>query len=99
MDDMLDNITLYWLTNTATSSARFYWENSDVSFAAIKLDLPVGVTVFPGELYTPPRKWAEEAFSHLVYWNNDVRKGGHFAAFEQPEIFTDEIRAFGRLFR
>ncbi|KOV69887.1 epoxide hydrolase [Streptomyces sp. AS58] len=98
LDEMLDDITLYWLTNSASSSARFYWENSDIDMTAVKLDLPVGVTVFPKEFYNPPRRWAEAAFSDLVYWN-EASRGGHFAAFEQPEIFTEEIRRFGRLFR
>ncbi|MDX3098393.1 epoxide hydrolase [Streptomyces sp. ME01-24h] len=98
MDEMLDDITLYWLTNTAESAARFYWENSDVTMNAVKIDVPMGVTLFPKEFYTPPRAWAEKAFSDLVYWNK-ASKGGHFAAFEQPKIFAEEVRAFGRLFR
>ncbi|MFG3662396.1 epoxide hydrolase family protein [Streptomyces sp. NPDC047706] len=98
MDEMLDDITLYWLTRTADSAARFYWENSDITMNAVKIDLPMGVTLFPKEFYTPPRAWAEKAFSHLVYWNK-ASAGGHFAAFEQPKIFAEEIRRFGRLFR
>ncbi|MEU1541972.1 epoxide hydrolase family protein [Actinacidiphila glaucinigra] len=98
MDEMLDDITLYWLTNTAESAARFYWENSDVTMNAVRIDVPMGVTLFPKEFYTPPRAWAEKAFSNLVYWNKAGR-GGHFAAFEQPKIFAEEVRRFGRLFR
>ncbi|MFD7409321.1 epoxide hydrolase family protein [Streptomyces sp. NPDC059866] len=98
MDEMLDDITLYWLTNTADSAARFYWENSDITMNAVKIDLPMGVTLFPKEFYTPPRAWAEKAFSNLVYWNK-ASAGGHFAAFEQPKIFAEEVRRFGRLFR
>ncbi|MFD7437975.1 epoxide hydrolase family protein [Streptomyces sp. NPDC059861] len=97
-DEMLDDITLYWLTRTADSAARFYWENSDITMNAVKIDLPMGVTLFPKEFYTPPRAWAEKAFSHLVYWNK-ASAGGHFAAFEQPKIFAEEISRFGRLFR
>jgi len=91
-DDMLDDITLYWLTNTATSSARFYWENADLAFFAVDIDIPVGVTVFPGEIYRAPRSWAERCYRKLVYWN-ETDKGGHFAAFEQPELFSKEVRA------
>ncbi|MFJ4467148.1 epoxide hydrolase family protein [Streptomyces sp. NPDC089424] len=98
MDEMLDDITLYWLTNSAESAARFYWENSDITMNAVKIDIPMGVTLFPKEFYTPPRAWAEKAYSRLVYWNK-ASKGGHFAAFEQPAIFAEEVRRFGRLFR
>ncbi|MFH8443333.1 epoxide hydrolase family protein [Streptomyces sp. NPDC018026] len=98
LDEMLDDITLYWLTNSAESAARFYWENSDVTMNAVEIDIPMGVTLFPKEFYTPPRAWAERAFSKLVYWNQ-ASKGGHFAAFEQPVIFAEEMRKFGRLFR
>jgi len=91
-DEMLDDIMLYWLTNSATSSARLYWENADLAFYAVEIDIPVGVTVFPGEIYRAPRTWAERTYRKLVYWN-EVDRGGHFAAFEQPEIFTREVRA------
>lgn len=91
-DEMLDDITLYWLTNTAASSARLYWENADLAFFAVDIDIPVGVTVFPGEIYQAPRTWAELCYRKLVYWN-EVDKGGHFAAFEQPALFTKEVRA------
>jgi pimeloyl-ACP methyl ester carboxylesterase len=96
-DEMLDDIMLYWLTNSATSSARLYWENADLAFYAVEIDIPVGVSVFPGEIYRAPRTWAERAYRKLIYWN-EVDRGGHFAAFEQPEIFTREVRAaFGGL--
>jgi hypothetical protein len=98
MDEILDDITLYWLTNTADSAARFYWENSDITMNAVTINIPMGVTLFPKEFYTPPRAWAEKTFSNLVYWNK-ASKGGHFAAFEQPRTFAEEVRSFGRLFR
>ncbi|MGZ3710189.1 MAG: epoxide hydrolase family protein [Bdellovibrionota bacterium] len=91
-DDVLDNITLYWLTNTAISSARLYWENN-LSFLDVKnVNIPVAVSAFPDEIYTTPRSWAERAFPKLIYFNK-VEKGGHFAAWEQPKLFTAEIRA------
>jgi microsomal epoxide hydrolase len=91
-DQMLDNITLYWLTNSGASSARMYAEHPGLTFAAVLVDIPVAVSVFPGEIYTPPREWAERTFSNMFYWNR-APKGGHFAAFEQPEIFVAEVRA------
>lgn len=91
-DEILDDIMLYWLTNSATSSARLYWENADLAFYAVEIDIPVGVTVFPGEIYRAPRTWAERTYRKLTYWN-EVERGGHFAAFEQPQIFTREVRA------
>nr|WP_272210250.1 hypothetical protein [Marinicella sp. W31]MDC2876117.1 hypothetical protein [Marinicella sp. W31] len=90
-DEMLDNITLYWLTDTAASSARLYGESFASDFSTQVLDLPVAVSVFPGELYRPLKVWGERAYSDLVYWN-EVNRGGHFAAFEQPEIFVTELR-------
>ncbi len=91
MDEMLDNISLYWLTNSGASSARLYAESFTTDFTTQKLDLPVAVSLFPGELYHPPRKWGERAYSKLYYWNEAAR-GGHFAAFEQPLLFTAELR-------
>lgn len=82
-DEMLDDITLYWFTNTGTSSSRLYWENKDNVFNAVDISIPVGVTVFPGEIYRAPRSWAEHTYHKLIYWN-EVEKGGHFAAWEQP---------------
>jgi pimeloyl-ACP methyl ester carboxylesterase len=90
-DAILDNISLYWLTNTAASSARIYWENKGASFSGGKLDLPVAVTVFPHEIYRAPKSWTEQTFTQLVYWN-EAERGGHFAAFEQPRIFVRELR-------
>ncbi|MER7682858.1 epoxide hydrolase family protein [Streptomyces sp. NPDC096934] len=95
-DDMLDDITLYWLTGTGASSARLYWEFYRSNHELTKLAMPVGVSVFPGELVHTPRVWAERAYSNLVYFNNNIAAGGHFAAFEQPALFTKEIRAFAR---
>ncbi|MGZ4319698.1 MAG: epoxide hydrolase family protein [Gaiellaceae bacterium] len=97
-DEVLDDITLYWLTNTATSSGRLYWENhgaSPTSAAAWKtaeISVPVGITVFPDDIYRPPRTWAQRAYPNLVYFN-EVDRGGHFAAWEQPQLFSEEIRA------
>jgi pimeloyl-ACP methyl ester carboxylesterase len=90
-DAILDNISLYWLTNTAASSARIYAENKGGSFAGGKLDLPVAATVFPHEIYRAPKSWAQQTYSNLIYWN-EAERGGHFAAFEQPEIFVRELR-------
>ncbi|TPG52640.1 epoxide hydrolase family protein [Sphingomonas glacialis] len=90
-DQMLDNIMLYWMTDTAASSARLYFESFTTDFSAQKLDLPVAVSVFPGELYRPLKIWGKRIYSNLVYWN-EVSKGGHFAAFEQPGIFVEELR-------
>jgi pimeloyl-ACP methyl ester carboxylesterase len=102
-DEMLDDITLYWLTNTATSSARSYFENDNNNFNAVnqktaEISLPVAITVFPGEIYRAPRSWAERAYSNLIYFH-EVDNGGHFAAWEQPEIFSTEIRAAFRSLR
>ncbi|RZT08401.1 Pimeloyl-ACP methyl ester carboxylesterase [Duganella sp. CF402] len=90
-DEMLDDISLYWLTNTAASSARIYWENSPSSFSGGRLDLPVAVSVFPKEIYRAPRSWAEATYPQMIYWN-EVERGGHFAAFEQPALFVAELR-------
>ena len=97
-DDVLDNITHYWLTNTGISSARLYWE-SHLAFFDIKgVDIPVGVTVFPDELYPAPQSWAEKAYPKLIHYNS-VPKGGHFAAWEQPESLSQELRATFRSLR
>ncbi|WP_019466695.1 epoxide hydrolase family protein [Dyella japonica] len=90
-DEMLDDITLYWLTNTSTSAARLYWENNANNFNAVDISIPAAVTVFPGEIYQAPRSWTERAYHHLIYFN-EVDKGGHFAAWEQPELFSEELR-------
>ena len=91
-DEILDNITLYWLTNTGVSASRLYWEYKGGFFNAKGVSIPVAVTVFPGEQYQAPRSWAEEAYPNLIYFN-EVDKGGHFAAWEQPQLFAEEIRA------
>jgi pimeloyl-ACP methyl ester carboxylesterase len=96
-DRLLDNITLYWLTATATSAARLYWEGQPAPFDQT-VDVPVGATIFPKEITRPERHWAELAYSDLRYWN-EVDRGGHFAAFEQPELFVQEVRNFFRLVR
>jgi pimeloyl-ACP methyl ester carboxylesterase len=97
-DDILDNITLYWLTNTAISSARLYWENKLNFFAPKQVTIPVAVSAFPDELYQAPRSWAERAYPKLAYYH-EVEKGGHFAAWEQPELFSSELRAAFQSFR
>lgn len=91
-DDILDNITLYWLTGTAVSSARLYWENKLAFFAPKDVRIPVAVSVFPDEIYAAPRSWAARAFPKLIHFNR-LPKGGHFAAWEQPAAFSAELRA------
>jgi pimeloyl-ACP methyl ester carboxylesterase len=97
-DDVLDNVTLYWLTNTGVSSARLYWENKLPFFAPVGVKVPVAVSAFPDELYTTPRSWAERAFPNLIHYNR-LDKGGHFAAWEQPMLLTSELRAAFRPLR
>ena len=97
-DDVLDDITLYWVTNTAISSARFYWESKFNLYNAANVSIPAGVSVFPGENYQAPRSWAERAYHKLIYFN-EVEKGGHYAAWEQPELFARELRAAFRTLR
>lgn len=97
-DEMLDDISLYWLSQTAASSARIYWENSPASFTGGRLDLPVAVSIFPKEIFRAPRSWAEQSYPRLIYWNEAAR-GGHFAAFEQSVIFVQELRAAFRTVR
>lgn len=96
-DDMLDAIMMYWLPATGASSARLYQESLGF-FKNIRIDIPVGVTIFPKELFRPSRRWAERVYPNLIYWNEAAR-GGHFAAFEQPEIFVTEVRTCFRLIR
>ena len=91
-DDVLDNITLYWLTNTGVSSARLYWENKLSLYNAADVSVPAAVSVFPGENYQAPHSWAEQAYHNLIYYNQPG-KGGHFAACEQPRLFSEEVRA------
>lgn len=90
-DELLDNIMIYWLTNSGASSARLYYE-SMASFRPINVDLPVGVSIFPKEIIKAPRKWAERVFSDIIHWN-ELDRGGHFAAFEQPGLFVSELRS------
>jgi pimeloyl-ACP methyl ester carboxylesterase len=91
-DDVLDNFTLYWLTNTAVSAARFYWENHLNLYNAADVSIPAAVSVFPGENYQAPRSWTERAYHQLIYYNR-ANEGGHYAAWEQPELFSQEVRA------
>jgi pimeloyl-ACP methyl ester carboxylesterase len=98
-DDILDNITLYWLTNTGVSAARLYWENKAEFFDAKNISIPFAISVFPDELYQAPRSWAERAYpSNLIHYNK-LDRGGHFAAWEQPQVFSEEIRASFRPLR
>jgi pimeloyl-ACP methyl ester carboxylesterase len=97
-DDVLDNITMYWLTKTAISSARLYWENKLGFFNVVGVTIPVGVSAFPHEIYTAPQSWSEKAYPKLVYYKkHDV--GGHFAAWEQPQLFSEDVRASFRSLR
>lgn len=96
-DEILDDVTLYWLTKTAASGAQLYWENNNNNFNAVEqktkdIKVPVAITVFPGEIYQAPKSWAERAYPNLIYFN-EVTKGGHFAAWEEPQLFAEELRA------
>ena len=96
-DEMLDDISLYWLTNTTNSSANLYWENNTNNFNVVEqrtteIKIPVAVTVFPGEIYQAPKSWTEKAYKNLIYFN-EVNKGGHFASWEEPQLFAEEMRA------
>jgi pimeloyl-ACP methyl ester carboxylesterase len=100
-DELLDNVMLYWLTGSAASSARLYWESFDRKpgrSAPRPVEVPTGCSIFPKEISRIPRRWAETGFADIRYWN-ELDRGGHFAAFEQPELFVDELRAFFRLVR
>ena len=99
-EELLDNVMFYWLTKSASSSARLYWESFG-SFGGNpeeKLEIPIGCSIFPKEISRTPRSWAEQVYSNIVYWN-ELEKGGHFAAFEQPQIFLDEIRKSFKLMK
>ena len=91
-DDVLDDITLYWMTNTGVSAGRLYWENKLNLYDAADVSIPAAVSVFPGESYQAPRSWTERAYHKLIYFNN-VAEGGHYAAWEQPQLFSQEVRA------
>jgi pimeloyl-ACP methyl ester carboxylesterase len=102
-DEILDDITLYWLTNTGASSSRFYWENNNNNFSAAaqktaSIEVPVAVTVFPMEIYRAPKSWTEQAYPSLYYFH-EAAKGGHFAAWEQPQLFSEELRSAFRSLR
>jgi pimeloyl-ACP methyl ester carboxylesterase len=97
-DDVLDNATLYWLTNTAVSSARLYWESKLAFFAPKHVAIPTAVSVFPDEIYAAPRSWTERAYPKLIHYN-ELDRGGHFAAWEQPQLFSEEVRAGFRSLR
>jgi pimeloyl-ACP methyl ester carboxylesterase len=103
-DEVLDNVTLYWLTRSATSAARLYWENRDqslISAGSLKTDaitVPVAVSVFPDEVYRAPETWARRAYPTLMYFH-EAAKGGHFAAWEYPQLFSEELRAGFRSLR
>jgi pimeloyl-ACP methyl ester carboxylesterase len=96
-DEILDDITLYWLTNTGASSSRFYWENNNNNFSAAaqkthEIKVPVAISVFPHEIYRAPESWSQQTYPSLYYFH-EVDKGGHFAAWEQPKLFSTEMRA------
>jgi hypothetical protein len=97
-DEVLDDITLYWLTKTGVSASRLYWEYKGGFFDVKGVSIPVAVTVFPSEQYEAPRSWAEKAYPKLIHYNK-VDKGGHFAAWEQPQILSEELRASFRSLR
>ena len=100
-DELLDNITLYWLSNSGASSARLYWESFNKAFGNNNketVDIPSGMSIFPKEIVPTPRAWAEKRFTNICYWN-ELDKGGHFAAFEQPQLFVYELRSWNRSLR
>jgi pimeloyl-ACP methyl ester carboxylesterase len=97
-DEILDNVTLYWMTNTGVSSGRMYWENKSGFFDAKNVTIPAAVSVFPGEIYQAPRSWAERAYPGLIHYN-ELDRGGHFAAWEQPELLSQEVRDSFRTLR
>ena len=97
MDEMLDNIMLYWLPATAASSGRLYWESLS-GFTSVKIDMPVGVSIFPKEIFRPSRRWADKHLSNIIHWN-ELDAGGHFAAWEKPEVFVEEVRTCFRALR
>jgi len=92
-DELLDNVMLYWATETATSSARLYWESFGKRRTTPRVNVPTGVAVFPKEIITPVRRWMEPNFPNITHWS-EMEKGGHFAAFEQPELYVGDVRKF-----
>jgi len=97
-DEMLDNISLYWLTDTGASSARLYWESLSYFRGGFSVDVPTGASIFPREIIKTPRRWAERNYRNIIYWN-ELDRGGHFAAFEQPALYIEEVRACFRPYR
>tara|TARA_X000001036_G_scaffold226218_1_gene211620 strand:- start:520 stop:1059 length:540 start_codon:yes stop_codon:yes gene_type:complete len=93
-DELIDNVMFYWLTGSGASSGRLYWESFGKAFSGDlkSVDLPTGCSIFPKEIVPTPRSWADQVYTNIVYWN-ELDKGGHFAAFEQPELFVEELRA------
>ena len=96
-DQLLDNIMLYWLTNSGASSARLYWESFD-NFTGSEVTVPTGISIFPKEIFRVSRRWAERVYTNIIHWN-ELPRGGHFAAFEVPDLFVEEVRAWGRTVR
>jgi pimeloyl-ACP methyl ester carboxylesterase len=96
-DEMLDNVMVYWLTSSGASSARLYWESFNAR-PGNEVTVPMGASIFPKEIFRPSRRWAEKRFVDIRQWN-ELDRGGHFAAFEQPEVFVNEVRSFFRLVR
>ena len=97
-DELLDNVMLYWLTASGASSARLYWESFASSLSPDPVTVPSGMSIFPKEIFRPSRRWAERTYTDIRYWN-ELERGGHFAAFEQPELFVNEVRSFFRTVR
>jgi epoxide hydrolase len=97
LDHILDNVMMYWLSNSGASSARLYWESFD-SFGGASVNVPAGASIFPKEIFRPSRRWAEKTYTNIVYWN-ELDRGGHFAAFEVPDLFVPEVRSAFRGFR
>ncbi len=98
LDELLDNISVYWLTGTGASSARMYWESTASGFLPVEITIPTGISLFPKEILRPSRRWAERSYKNIIHWN-ELDKGGHFAAFEQPELFVEELRTCFRRFQ
>jgi hypothetical protein len=96
-DELLDNIMIYWVNGAAASSARLYWE-SFTSFGGVTVPIPTGVSQFPKEIFAASRRWADRVYTDIRWWN-ELDRGGHFAAFEEPDLFVDEVRSFFRLVR
>ena len=98
LDELLDNISFYWFSGTGASSARMYWESTATGFLPVKVNIPTGISIFPKEILQPSRRWAERNYKNIIHWN-ELDKGGHFAAFEQPGLFVEELRKCFRPFQ